>query len=101
MTSGISANRTVPRVFQPTWPVPDDAGEARMRQQERVESSKRVVGARAWEGARRNVIGIGARSADQSPVPAVGDLVKYNADATHFCDQPDLRTGRVMAVTDK
>lgn len=99
LSSTLSADRNVPRVFQQPRLVPDDAAELRRRRQERVESAKRVAGARVWEGARRNLIG--ARAAAQQAIPAVGDLVKYNADAKSFCDQPDIRTGRVMAVTDK
>jgi hypothetical protein len=31
----------------------------------------------------------------------VGDLLKLNTNAIDFCDNPDVRTGRVAAVTDK
>ena len=34
-------------------------------------------------------------------MPAVGDLLKLNANVGDFCDSPDLRTARVVAVTDK
>jgi hypothetical protein len=79
--------------------IPDDAFEMRLRTRERIESAGRSAGARAWFGARRDIVGGSAASAPV--VPAVGDLLKLNANALDFCDKADLRVGRVMAVTDK
>jgi len=87
--------------------------EARMRAQERREATLRVPALRlenrpARGGGllsassivpRRDVVGAGA--ATTTTTPAVGDIVKLNANATDFCDNPDIRTGRVVAITDK
>jgi len=87
-------------VVRPAAPtlVPDDAFESRLRDRERVEAPRRIQSARSWMSARRTVIGAAA----QAPVvPAVGDLLKLNTNSFDFCDNPDIRTGRVAAVTDK
>jgi hypothetical protein len=79
--------------------VPDDAFEARLRDRERSEGRQRLESARAWFRARRDVIGPTVDAA--APAPAVGDIMKLNANANSFCDNADIRTGRVMAITDK
>jgi len=79
--------------------VPDDAFEARLRARERAEAGPRLASARTWFRARRDVIA--ANPAAALAVPAVGDLLKLNANANAFCDSPDIRTARVMAITDK
>lgn len=77
--------------------VPDYARESRMRAQERVEGAARLAGARSWMSARRSVVG----GAAQVTVPAIGEILKLNTNAFDFCDNPDVRVGRVVAITDK
>jgi hypothetical protein len=79
--------------------VPDDAFESRLRDRERVEAGQRLASARSWFKAQRDIIG--ANPAAAPTVPAVGDILKLNVNASTFCDNPDIRTGRVAAVTDK
>jgi hypothetical protein len=78
--------------------VPDDNFELQLRQRERVEMPKRIEAARSWMGARRNVIASGAVT---QAVPNIGDILKLNANALDFCENPDVRTGRVAAISDK
>lgn len=87
------------RIFRPAVPplVPDYAFEARLRDRERQESKRLLTGAGAVEGLRvsRDL----ARANTAITVPNVGDVMQLNVNATDFCDNPDYRTGRVMAVT--
>lgn len=76
--------------------VPDDAFEQRLRDRERVEGAARLTPARSWMTAQRDIVGARAVTA---AVPAVGDIVKYNVNANDFCANPDVRAGRVVAVT--
>lgn len=87
--------------LQPAVPtlVPDDAFESRLRDRERAEAGPKLESARSWFRARRDVIA--ANPAATTAVPAVGDLLKLNANASSFCDNADFRTGRVVAITDK
>ena len=78
---------------------PDDAFESRLRTRERVEAGQRLQSARSWFKAQRDIIA--ANPAAAANVPAVGDILKLNANANAFCDNPDIRTGRVAAITDK
>jgi hypothetical protein len=72
--------------------------EIGLRERERVEGAKLLSGARQWMGARRNFVGGRALSVT---VPAVGDIMPLNVNPFDFCTNPDTRTGRVVAVTDK
>jgi hypothetical protein len=89
---------------------PDYGREAKMREQERREAALRIPALRLENrsarggllsatsiGARRDVIGASAATT----TPAVGDIVKLNTNATDFCEKPDVRVGRVVAITDK
>ena len=80
----------------------DHAFEHAMREQEHREIGPRLVGARAVFGTQAgiqvaptevvtNALKAGAR---------VGDVVSLNVNARQFCESPDARTGRVVAVTD-
>ena len=80
----------VPRI------VPNDAFEAGLRARERTEAARRFGNSVAGRRALRDLV-----AATSVAVPAVGDLINLNANAIDFCDNPSLRTGRVMAVTDK
>jgi hypothetical protein len=63
-----------------------------------VEGAARLAGARQWMSARRDYVGGRALSV---AVPAVGDIMSLNVNPFDFCTNPDTRTGRVVAVTDK
>ncbi len=76
--------------------VPNDAFEADLRARERTEAARRFGNSAAGLRALRDAV-----AATSAAVPAVGDLIKLNANAIDFCDNPSVRTGRVMAVTDK
>jgi hypothetical protein len=78
--------------------VPNYAGEARMRAQERAEIARRAGAAGTWRGAPDQ---IASSATVQLSVPAVGDLLKLNTNAFDFCDNPDYRYGRVVAITNK
>lgn len=79
--------------------VPDESFESRLRERERAGRTPRIESARSWFTARRNVVGVGTPAG--ATVPAVGDVLKLNVNAFDFCDKPDVRGGRVVAVTDK
>ncbi len=82
-------------------PTPDVAFESRFRDRERAQLASRAVAARGWTSAngsaRRDIVSGNAAAA----VPAVGDLLTLNANVGDACDSLDLRTARVVAVTDK
>ena len=96
-TSTIFPSPTVIPTLSPL--VPDDAFESRLRARERAEGGQRLASARSWFKAQRDIIG--ANPAAAPTVPAVGDILHLNVNANAFCDNPDIRTGRVAAVTDK
>jgi hypothetical protein len=79
--------------------IPDDAFESALRARERAGGIPRLESARTWFSARRTVIS--GNAASTPTVPAVGDVLSLNVNAFDFCDKPDLRRGRVVAVTDK
>jgi hypothetical protein len=73
----------------------DEAFELELRERSERELSPLIPMARAaqrQDGARLNV----AVSA-----PQVGDLIKLNTNSSSACANPTLRTGRVMAITDR
>jgi hypothetical protein len=96
-SASIFAARSLQQTIAPL--VPDDDFEWRLRARERTEAAPRIQSARSWFKARREVIT--APEAVTQTVPAVGDLLKLNANASSFCDNADMRTGRVVAITDK
>lgn len=79
--------------------VRDEAREERMRAQERREAAVRLPALRSALKARFDIAGGGASAAITAP--SVGDLLKLNTNATDFCENPDVRVGRVVAVTAK
>ncbi|HEX3865734.1 MAG TPA: hypothetical protein VHV78_03240 [Gemmatimonadaceae bacterium] len=96
-SSGRSTSRSL--ASAPT-PVPNYAFESQLRARERLNAPAYVATARAWYASRT---GGARRSTAAAPtnVPNVGDLMSLNVNASSFCDSPDLRTGRVAAVTNK
>jgi Bacterial Ig-like domain (group 1)./Peptidase M30. len=77
---------------------PDHGFERRLRDRERSEGKSRIAGARTAMRSRRNVM---RTSTALAAVPAIGDVMKLNVNTAAYCTNPDLRTGRVVAVTDK
>jgi hypothetical protein len=93
-------------------PLPlDYAREARMREQERREATLRIPTLRLQNrstraghfldasatAVRHDVMGALAATTG----PSIGDIIKLNANALDFCENPDVRVGRVVAITDK
>ena len=89
---------TAPAIAAPTLN-PDYAFESRLRDAEHVQMAGRLAAARTWYRSNGTV----ARSLSTTTVPAVGDLVTLNVNAsvTGFCADPDYRVGRVAAVTNR
>ncbi|HEY9227199.1 MAG TPA: hypothetical protein VIP11_11160, partial [Gemmatimonadaceae bacterium] len=75
--------------------LPDDEFEKRLRDRERVGSAKHGRAGAAIATPSFNLRSVGLS------VPAVGDIVKYNVNNVDFCERPDVRTGRVVAISDK
>jgi len=102
-SASIFASRSVQPTMAPQVPVvplvPDDDFESRLRARERAGATPRMESARSWFRARRDVVA--ATQTVTQTLPAVGDILKLNANATSFCDNADIRTGRVVAITDK
>jgi hypothetical protein len=74
-------------------PVPDFGFERALREQERRElTGTRRPAARERHGARiqRDVL---------AAAPALGDQLQLNVNSSSTCQMPDLRTGRVAAVS--
>ncbi|HEX4682602.1 MAG TPA: hypothetical protein VH277_07845 [Gemmatimonadaceae bacterium] len=75
---------------------PNVSFEAALRAREEAESAKRSPGLQRLS-ASRDV----ARASAQLSVPAIGAIMTLNANANQFCDAPDYRGGRVVAVTNR
>jgi Big-like domain-containing protein len=73
----------------------DDAFEARLRKRERDAHVGERLPRRGMLAPNRTVFGAA------TTVPAVGTLMKFNVNANDYCDNPDNRTGKVVAITNK
>jgi len=71
--------------------------DARLREDERALFAERATAARAAYDARRTRSG--ALFSSAASAPTVGTLVSLNANSSSACSSPDMRTGRVVAVT--
>jgi hypothetical protein len=99
-TTTAVANRILP-AFQKT-PIPaapllkrDADFELELRERSQRELAPLIPMARAAQqqnGARFNL---------SVALPHVGDLLKLNTNSSSSCENPNLRTGRVMAITDR
>jgi hypothetical protein len=69
--------------------------EQRMRSRESHEIGPRLAGARAAMAASKQ----GAMRANAVATPKVGDSFSFNVNAVDFCEAPDLRSGRIAAVS--
>jgi hypothetical protein len=78
--------------------------DAKLRASEARDLSPRIAGARAWMRSRQRTRSGSVPGLSLSVVPAtatVGQLVTLNANTESACSSPDLRTGRVAAVSNK
>jgi hypothetical protein len=78
---------------------PDHAFEARLRQRERDAGIGRRP--RAAQGVSPNRMSIAPNLATTTTVPAIGSLMNFNVNANDYCLNPDYRTGKVVAITNK
>jgi hypothetical protein len=77
-----------------------DAGfDARLRAREHALFVEQAGAARTAYDARQVRRGGASYSVAASAAPAVGSLITLNANSESACNSPDMRVGRVMAVT--
>jgi hypothetical protein len=72
----------------------------RLRRSELREIPSRTAAARQWY-AGRTATESGRRALRTAVVPAVGDQMQLNVNANDFCTNAMMRTGRVVAVTNR
>ena len=78
--------------------------DARLRASERRDLTPLIAGARTWMRARQRTTSGSVPGLSLSVVPStasVGQFVTLNANSESACSAPDLRTGRVAAVSNK
>jgi hypothetical protein len=78
--------------------------DATLRESERRELTPLIGGARAWMRARQRTSAGAVPGLALSVIPStasVGQLVSLNANAASACSSPDIRTGRIAAVSNK
>jgi hypothetical protein len=100
-TIGVSPNRLTPSRFallQPTGfnePRKDDSFENELRQRSITELTPLIPRARAakQEDADRLNTSIA--------LPQIGDLIKLNTNSSSGCSNPNVRTARVVAITNR
>jgi hypothetical protein len=98
-TIGVSQNRLTPSRFAllrqtgSNQPRRDDAFETELRQRSITELTPLMAHARAakQENAGRFNMSVA--------LPQIGDLVPLNTNSSSGCGSPNLRTGRVVAIT--
>jgi hypothetical protein len=78
--------------------------EAKLRASEARDLTPRIAGARAWMRSRQRTTSGSVPGLSLSVVPSaarVGQLVSLNANTQSACASPNLRTGRIAAVSNK
>ena len=78
--------------------------DTKLRASEARDLTARIAGARAWMRSRQRTTSGSAPGLSLSVVPStaqVGQFVTLNANTESACSSPDLRTGRVAAVSKK
>jgi hypothetical protein len=78
--------------------------DARLRASEKRDLAPLIAGARTWMRSRQRTTSGSVPGLALSVVPStasVGELVTLNANSESACSAPDLRTGRVAAVSNK
>jgi hypothetical protein len=93
-TSSLLPLSVAPQRASPNVLTRDDPFEDRLRQRERDAGGRLHPQLRLPPASR-------SLSPATSTVPAIGTLVKYNVNANDYCDNPDYRTGKVVAITNK
>ena len=73
----------------------DEEFEARLRERSRTELTPRIEGARR---ANLQATGLFGKSV---ALPAIGDILKLNTNSSSPCSNPNVRTGRVVAITNR
>jgi hypothetical protein len=98
-TIGVSPNRVTPSRFAllpgSNQPKRDDAFETALRQRSITELTPLMAHARA---AKQENAG---RFNSSAAIPQIGDLIKLNTNSSSGCTNPNLRTARVVAITDR
>ena len=78
--------------------------DAKLRASEARDLTARIAGARAWMRSRQRTTSGSVPGLSLSVVPStaqVGQFVTLNANTESACSSPDLRTGRIAAVSKK
>ncbi len=78
--------------------------DAKLRASEARDLAPLIAAARAWMRSRQRTTSGSVPGLSLSVVPAtatVGQLVTLNANTESACSSPDLRTGRIAAVSNK
>jgi hypothetical protein len=73
--------------------------DRRLRISEQREMPSRAIGARQWYSSRS--VATGRRATLAAAAPLVGDQMQFNVNDKDFCANPVMRTGHVVAVTNK
>jgi hypothetical protein len=100
-TIGVAPNRVSPQRFallQPTGsslPRRDDAFERELRERSITELTPLISRARAAKQENTGRFNMSAA------VPQIGDLMKLNTNSSSSCANPNLRTGRVVAISNR
>jgi hypothetical protein len=98
-TIGVSPNRVTPSRFAllpgSNQPKRDDAFETALRQRSITELTPLMAHARAAKQENTGRFNLSAA------VPQIGDLIKLNTNSSSSCANPNLRTARVVAITDR
>ncbi len=78
--------------------------DARLRASEARELSPLISGARTWMRSRQRAASGAVPGLALSVIPStatVGQLISLNANSESACSQPDTRTGRIAAVSNR
>jgi hypothetical protein len=86
--------RSIPRASTPLVQR-DEEYEARLMERSRTELTPRM------EAARRARLRASGTFGKSVAVPVIGDILKLNTNSSSPCSNPNLRTGRVVAITNR
>jgi hypothetical protein len=84
--------RRLPTLNRPASLIPDDAYEMRLRERERTQTISKGIAPR---------FNTRPSTASAAAIPVIGEIMKLNVNDKDFCDRPDIRTGKVVAITEK
>jgi Bacterial Ig-like domain (group 1) len=100
-TIGVAPNRLAPQRFAllqatgSSQPKKDDAFEAELRQRSITELTPLIPRARAAKQENSGRFNLSVS------IPQIGDLMKLNTNSSSGCGNPNLRTARVVAITNR